>query len=169
MVPAGLLREDDRVELIEGEIIEMSALGSPHASCVGLLTRQFSAWVGEQALVWVQNPVRLSELSEPQPDVMLLRPRSDCYAKGHPGPADVLLLVEVSDSSLAYDRQVKVPLYARAGVVEVWTVDLVAQVVEVYREPVPGGYAEVFGVNLGGSVVPLAFPNHPLEVALLFP
>lgn len=168
MVPAGLLSEGDRVELIDGEIIEMSALGSPHASCVGLLTREFSAWVGERALVWVQNPVRLSDLSEPQPDLMLLRPRPDCYAKGHPGPGDILLLVEVSDSSLAYDRQIKVPLYARARVAEVWVVDLSAQVIEVYRNPGPDGYADVSELHPGSSVAPLAFPDQVLDPATLF-
>ncbi len=168
MVPAGLLREDDRVELIDGEIIEMTPIGSPHAGTVTRLIRHFSGTVGDAALVSAQNPVRLSDLSEPEPDLMLLRPRSDAYTKSHPGPADVLLVVEVSDSSLAYDRDVKVPLYSRHELGEVWIVDLSAQVILVYRHPGPDGYADVSEVHLGSSVAPLALPAHGLDTAALF-
>jgi len=147
MAAAGILSEDDRVELIEGEIIEMAAIGSRHAACVMRLTRLFSLGVGDAALVLVQNPVRLSDLSEPQPDLALLKPRADYYAAAHPGPDDVLLIVEVADSSVVYDRTVKTPLYARAGIREFWLVDLERQQVEVSREPAAGSYhaAQVHG------------------------
>jgi Uma2 family endonuclease len=115
MVEVGLLKEDERVELIEGEVIRMSPIGSRHAACVARLTKLFSRLAGDGAIVWVQNPVRLNDFSEPQPDVALLKPRADFYAGAHPAAADVLLIVEVSDTTIGYDRQVKVPLYARGG------------------------------------------------------
>jgi Uma2 family endonuclease len=137
MTQAGILSEDDRVELIEGEIVQMSPIGSRHARCVRLLNRIFSKGVGDRAIVDVQNPIRLGERLEPQPDVALLRPRPDFYAGVHPGPEDVLLIAEVMERSAAFDREVKAPLYARSGIPEVWWVDLEEEVVEVYREPSP--------------------------------
>ena len=142
MAEVGLLGEDDRVELLEGEIIDMSPIGSRHAACVNRLTRLLATGLGDRAIVAVQNPVRVSDLSEPQPDLAVLRARDDFYAEQLPGPADVLLLIEVADTSLAFDRHVKVPLYARAGVPEVWVVDLDGEVVEVFRGPGPEGYAD---------------------------
>jgi Uma2 family endonuclease len=148
MADAGILTEDDRVELIEGEIIEMAAIGSRHAACVDRLNRLFVQGTGERAVVRVQNPVRLSDLSEPQPDVTLLRPRKDFYAQAHPGPGDVLLIVEVAHSTLSYDRGIKLPLYARAGIPEVWIVDVEHRGVDVYHEPRDGQY---FVTELRGS------------------
>src|SRR5688572_716064 len=124
MGEAGILTEDDRVELIKGEIIQMPPIGSPHASHLLRISRLFNRFFLEQALIPMQNPLRLGERSEPIPDLMLLRLRPDLYAKGHPTPEDVLLLVEVSDTTLAYDQGTKVPLYARHGVSEVWVVDI---------------------------------------------
>lgn len=152
MAAAGVLSEDDRVELIEGEIIEMSPIGSRHAACVGRLTKLLERLAGDHAIVWVQNPVQVNDYSEPVPDVTLLRRRDDFYAQGKPGPADVLLLVEVADSTLGYDRQVKVPLYARAGVPEVWVVNLPGEVVEVYARPEGGEYQETRLVGRGESL-----------------
>ncbi len=163
MVPA-VLHEDSRVELIEGEIYEMTPIGSPHASAVTRFIRASSRRMGDWALISARNPLRLSDLSEPEPDVMLLVPRDDAYAAAHPGPCDVLLLVEVADSSLDFDRRVKGPLYAAAGVAEVWIVNLAADVVEVYRHPGPDGYAESFTVGIGSSIAPLAFPDVEFEV-----
>ena len=120
---AGILGEDDRVELIEGEIVEMAPIGSRHASTVARLNKYLSERFANQALVWVQNPMRLNEFSEPQPDVALLRPRSDFYASAHPSPEDILLVIEVAETSVDYDRNVKAPLYASAGVRELWLVD----------------------------------------------
>lgn len=142
MVAAGILREDSRVELIEGEIVEMGPIGSRHAGCVNRLTTLLASLVQQKAVVAVQNPIRLSPRSLPQPDLALLKYREDFYAGAHPGPADVLLVVEVSDESAAYDRDVKVPLYARAGIAEVWLVVLPEKLVEVYRHPSPRGFRE---------------------------
>ena len=124
MGQAGILGEDDRLELLEGEIVEMAPIGSRHQSVVDRLTRLFSNRVGDAAVVRVQGPVRLGDDSEPQPDLLLLRRRADFYATAHPGPEDVLLLVEVPDTSTEYDREVKLPLYARHGIAEVWLVGL---------------------------------------------
>ncbi|MCS7207332.1 MAG: Uma2 family endonuclease [Dehalococcoidia bacterium] len=162
MAETGILGEDDRVELLEGEIRTMAPIGIRHASTVLRLIRILSEKVGPHAFVNAQNPVRLGPYSEPQPDITLLVPRPDYYASAHPGPQDVLLLIEVADTSADYERQVKVPLYARAGVREVWLVDLAAGCVEVYREPAGQGYGRVERVGRGERLTPLALPG--LEV-----
>jgi Uma2 family endonuclease len=131
MARAGVLRDDDRVELIEGEIVDMTPIGSRHAAVVDLLTRWLVMGCGTRAIVRVQGPVRLGAHSEPQPDLLVLEPRDDFYQRKPPTGDDVLLLIEVADSSLQYDQAVKLPLYARAGVREVWLVDLVRDEVNV--------------------------------------
>jgi Uma2 family endonuclease len=142
MAEAGILTDPHHVELIDGEIIDMAAIGSPHAAVTNKLARLFTrALSDETALVSVQSPLRLDAHNEPQPDIMLLRFRDDDYRGSHPGAADVLLLVKVSESSLAYDRGLKLAVYARFGVPEVWIVDLAGAAVEVYREPKDGAYA----------------------------
>jgi len=143
MADAAILREDDRVELIEGEIIDMTPIGSRHASVLNRLNEIMTAPARGKAIVSVQNPIVLDEHSEPQPDLMLLEPREDYYADRHPRPRDVLLLVEVADSSADYDRRVKIPLYATSGVAEVWLIDLQGEALEVYREPGAHGYKHV--------------------------
>ena len=160
----GILGEDDRIELLEGEIVEMAPIGSRHQGTVNRLTELLSSRVSDWALVSVQGPVCLAGDSEPQPDLMLLRRRADFYATAHPGPNDVLLLVEVSDTSLEYDREVKVPLHARHGIVEVWLVGLEAGVVEVYRGPTAQGYQEVSQLLRGQSVSSGALPGLELAV-----
>jgi Uma2 family endonuclease len=164
MAEAGILGEDDRVELIEGEIVEMPPIGSPHGGTVKAFIHLFSKRVGDRALVAAQDPVRLSDISEPQPDLMLLRPRSDFYRGSHPTPADVLLLVEVADTSAAYDRSVKLPLYARAGITEYWLVDLERGVVEVHRSPGGDRYGEVQVFAAGARVSPASLPDVELGV-----
>lgn len=164
MGEVGILHEDDRVELIEGELIEMPPIGGGHMGSVIDLTRLFSRRAGDAALVSVQNPVRLPPGSEPRPDIVLLRPRPDSYRGGPPGPEDVLLLVEVADTTLAYDRDVKAPLYARAGIVEVWIVDLQGQRVTVYREPGEAGYHQVTVHEPGATLAPLALPDVTITV-----
>ncbi len=124
MAEVDILGEDDRVELIDGEIIEMAPIGRLHAVCVVRLTDLFGETLRRRAIVWAQNPIGLGERSEPQPDLALLRWRPNFYADADPRPEDVLLIIEVADTSLAYDRDIKVPLYARAGIPEVWLVDL---------------------------------------------
>jgi len=167
MLRSGILLEDDRVELIEGEIVEMSPVGSEHAALVNRWTRLLSLELGDRAIVSVQNPIRLGDLSEPEPDLALLRPRDDFYAQAHPGPEDVLLLIEVCDSSAAYDREVKVPLYAAHAVAEVWLVDVRRQVVEAFRDPDPArrGYRDVVRFERGDALTPRALPELRLDVA----
>lgn len=149
MAEVGILSEDDRVELVEGEIVEMSPIGSRHQGCVNRLTALLTEFAARRYVVGVQGPLRLGEHSEPQPDIALLKPRDDFYSAGHPTPEDVLLLIEVSETSAGYDREVKLPLYARAGVGEVWIVDLGAQTVEVNSHPEAGFYGTATTVRRG--------------------
>jgi Uma2 family endonuclease len=165
MGEAGILHEDDRVELIEGEIVQMSPIGSRHAACVKRLNGLFSRQIGQTAIViGVQDPIHLGEYSEPQPDITLLRPRPDFYVSAHPGPADILLVVEVADTSVEYDRGVKIPLYARAGIREYWIVDLAGESVEVYRDPSPEGYRQARQLRRSERIAPEAFPD--VEIAI---
>jgi len=159
MAKVGILHEDDRVELIEGEIVEMAPIGRYHASSVDRLTRVLSQGVGQRVILRVQSPIHLGEHSEPQPDISLLRPKDDFYASGHPGPEDVLLLIEVADTTAEYDRQVKIPLYARAGIGEVWLVDLTQDQVEVYRQPGPRGYRQILMPDAEDRLAPQALPD----------
>lgn len=140
MGEAGILTEDDRVELVEGEIIEMSPIGERHAACVDRLAELFSEQLQRRVIVRVQNPIQLGSFSEPQPDIALLKRRDDFYRRAHPTADDVLLVVEVADTTIEYDRQIKVPLYARAGIAEVWIVNLVDEQIEIYAQPVSDAY-----------------------------
>jgi Uma2 family endonuclease len=142
MVDAGLLSPDARVELIDGEIIDMPPMKSRHASAIALLNRELVRAVGDAGLVTCQTPLRLDDYSEPEPDFMVLRSKSDGYREALPTAADVLLLVEVSDTTAGYDRKIKVPLYARHGVAECWIVDLDAGAVRTFRRPGARGYEE---------------------------
>lgn len=164
IVAAGVFAEDDRVELVDGEIIEMSPLGPRHSACIDRLTELLVPLVKGLAIVRVQSPIRLSKYSEPQPDVTLLQWRTDYYTNGHPEPEDVLLLIEVADSSLVYDRDVKLPLYARAGVQEVWLVALLQQTVTVYRAPSETGYGESHEARRGETIAPLTLPEAGVAV-----
>jgi Uma2 family endonuclease len=154
MAHAGILHEDDRVELIEGEIIEMASIGSRHAACVDRLNRILVRQAGEDAVVRVQNPVRLSDLSEPQPDLALLRPRTDFYAERHPLPPDTILIIEVADSTLGYDRGIKVPLYGRTGIPELWIVNLDERVVELFADPGEGRFRKRAELGSGAVLRP---------------
>ena len=167
MAKAGILHEDDRVELIEGEIIEMAAVGDRHVACVLELNRTFSTRVAERAWVSVQNPVRLSATSEPEPDLALLRPRPDRYRTGLPRAEDVLLLIEVSDTTLAYDRGIKLRLYALAGIPEVWIWDLKRRRVLLFREPAGAAYRHTETV-VEGAVAPAAFPDLAVNLEDIF-
>jgi Uma2 family endonuclease len=164
MAEAGILHEDDRIELIEGEIVEMAPIGSNHASYVDRLAQLFFGLISGRAIIRVQSPIHLGEYSELQPDVTLLRARPDFYASAHPGPADILLLIEVADTSAAYDREVKAPLYARADIQEYWIVDLAEKSVEVYREPNPEGFRLIRLLRQGDRITPEAFPD--VEIAI---
>lgn len=164
MAEAGILHEDDRIELIEGEIVEMSPIGSRHAACVKRLIKLLIREIGDSGVVGAQDPVLLPDDTEPEPDVMVLQPREDFYAEAHPTPEDVLLLIEVSDTSLAYDREVKLPLYARAVIPEVWIVDLADEKVHVYSWPTGGSYEDLRSVGRSGSVTPSALPSLAVSV-----
>jgi len=165
MVGAGILAEDDRVELIEGEIVRISPIGSRHAACVDRLTALFTRRLGRRAIVRVQSPVVLGRRSEPQPDLAILKPRGDYYADKHPGASDVLLIVEVIESSGEFDRASKVPLYARAGILEVWLVDLPGEAIETYRQPTLRSYRAKVHVVRSRRVSPAAFPRMALRVS----
>jgi Uma2 family endonuclease len=152
MAEAGILGEDDRVELVGGELVEMTPIGTRHLACVVALTHLLVEASGRRWFVSAQNPVRLSERDEPQPDLSLLGRRPNPGAPAPPGPEDVLLVVEVSDTTLSYDRNVKLPLYAQAGIAEAWIVDLAGQKVEVHHGPGPRGYRDLWAFGPGEKV-----------------
>jgi Uma2 family endonuclease len=153
MAEAGILKEGERVELIDGEVVYMSPIGTRHAACVKRLIALLTEQVGRSAIVGAQDPVQLSEYVEPQPDISLLRYRDDYYAGQSPTAEDAFLLIEVADTSLAYDRDVKVPLYARGDVPEVWVVDLTGDAVLVRRKPEDGAYTEARTARRGDALV----------------
>ena len=165
MAEAGVFGEDDRIELIEGEILEMSPIGSHHAARVARLQQRFGRVLAGRVLVWTQNPIRLDDRSEPQPDLVLLEPRDDFYESALPGPEKVVLVVEIADSSAEYDRQIKAPLYGRSGIPEYWLVDLIRRVITVYREPSRDGYQAVRVAQPGEQISPSAFSDVQLDVA----
>ena len=150
MLAAGVLHEDARVELIAGEIVAMAAMGPKHLRCVNRLTRLLVRAVGDTASVSVQNAIILSDRTMPQPDLTLLRGQDE--QETVPTAADVLVVIEVADSSLAYDREVKLPLYAAAGIPEAWIVDLGAQRIERHTQPGPGGYNAMLRFGRGETV-----------------
>jgi Uma2 family endonuclease len=164
MSEAGILSENDQVELINGEIIEMSPIGRRHTACVNRLNSVFSQLLGKKVIVAVQNPIILNNLSEPEPDIALLQPRADFYESGHPQPQDIFLLIEVADSSLEYDRDVKIPLYASSGITEVWLVDIYEQVIIVYRYPSENGYSDIQKLSRGEKMSIQAFSEINLVV-----
>ncbi|MEK0081999.1 Uma2 family endonuclease [Benzoatithermus flavus] len=169
MAEAGILDEDDRVELLDGEIFDMSPIGSVHAARVGRIADRPAQRCGDRALVRRQNPILLDDHSEPEPDIAVVLPRSDYYLLEHPKPADVLLLIEIADSSARSDRAKKLPLYAAAGIPEVWLVDLSGDRVEICRDPAEGRYATVRDLGRGTEVAPLALPDVRLEIVDLLP
>ncbi len=170
MGEAGVFAPEARLELIEGEIIEMAPIGSQHAGMVNTLNRLFNRAAGDLALVSVQNPVVAGERSVPQPDLALLRPRADSYTRSHPTAADILLVVEVADATRVFDIGTKVPLYARSGIAETWVVDVQERALHVYRDPgATTGYGTSFTLAGAGSVSPLALPAIVISLAALFP
>lgn len=164
MGEAGILTEDDRVELIEGEIVVMPPIGEGHFGNVNRFNDAFYVFRG-RAVIHIQNPVRLGLKSEPEPDVVLLKYRDDFYSGKFPEPEDVLLLVEIADSSLGYDRRTKEPLYAKAGIQEYWIVDLIHGELIVHREPSKSRYSSIQSFKPGDTIAPLAFPDVSLAVA----
>ena len=168
MGEVGILTKNDRVELIDGEILQMSPIGSHHSECVGTLTERLVLAVAGLARLRPQLPLRISTNTELQPDIILVRTGAH-YWKEHPRPEDVLLLVEVAETSYRYDHDVKLPRYARENIPEVWIVDLVRGAVEVHREPSPTGYRSERRVERGGTLTPAAFPDVAIIVDEILP
>lgn len=169
MGETGVFSPEARLELIEGEIIEMAPIGPQHAYCVNTLLRLFVQRAGELGIVSAQNPIVISSRSVPEPDVALLKPRRDGYRQSHPESSEVLLAVEVSDSTAAFDIERKVPLYGRCGIPEVWVVDVSGGVVRVYRQPSAFGYGESFTVGADDRIECELVPQVWVAVRELFP
>ena len=167
MGETGVLQRDARVELLNGEIVDISPIGSSHAGMVNRLNSIFTKLARERWMVAVQNPLRLDDQSEPEPDLLLLKPSVDDYTGRHPQPEDVFLLVEVADASLEYDRDEKLPAYGRGGIQEVWIVNLRDRAIEVFREPHFTGCSSKTALRQGDQAKPIAFPDVALDVAEL--
>lgn len=164
MVATGILTKDDHVELLNGEVYQKMPKGPKHTARIKALIAKLTALLGSRALIGCQDPVALNEFSEPEPDISVLKARDDFYESGHPEPKDVLFLVEVSDSTLDYDRDLKVPLYAACDVPEVWLVDVNARTITVYQCPEGNRYTQN-QVYRPGDTVPLsAFPGEGVSV-----
>ena len=166
MVEAGVFRPEERLELIHGEIVEMSPIGPGHGAGVASLTKRFVIGVGDRAVVWIQSSARMALDSVPQPDLALLRPRS--YRRANPTPEDILLVVEVAETSLRYDRTAKLQLYASAGIPEYWVVSAEDEWVEVYRSPEGQAYRESRRLHRDDTIAPLTFPDVVITVADIF-
>lgn len=165
MAGIGILKDGERTELIDGEVIEMSPMGVPHSSAVMRVTAFFTSALKDKVTVAVQLPVRLNAFNEPQPDIGLLRLRKDFYRSRHPGPGDVLLILEISDTSLRYDRDVKLGVYAASRIPEFWVLDLVENALLVFREPARGAYATSQKFQREDFVSMLAFPDIRIAVS----
>lgn len=163
MAEAGIIADGERVELIEGEIVQMSPIGDRHSLAVNRANMIFARGVGDRAVVSVQNPASMDRYNEPQPDVVLIRPREGFYGTGKPAPEDVLLMIEVADTTLRKDRNVKLPVYARNGIREVWIVDLQHDVILVFRDPKDGAYQTSETFKLGQLIRCGAFPEFAIE------
>ena len=168
MAEHGIIAPDARVELIDGEIIDMPPIGSSHNGIVNQLNRLFTEAIGAAAVVQVQGSIELPRHSQPQPDVALLRPRADFYKRTLPQPEDVLLLVEVADSTLVYDRDVKAPLYARYRIPEYWLIDVAGERVTAFAVPGDAGYDIRETLVDPRAVAPAALPGAALDLGALF-
>jgi Uma2 family endonuclease len=168
MGEAGILGPDDRVELLEGEIARMAPIGSWHAGTVAAIDHLFAQRVGKEAIVWVQNPIVLPPYSEPQPDITLLKPRVDFYRLTPAVASDILLVIEVSDTSLTYDRDVKIPLYARHGIAEAWLIDKQAQTVSIFLVPGDSGYRRLLTPARNATVSPSLLPHISIPISDLW-
>ncbi len=164
LAEVGLIGPDERTELLDGEVVFQMPINSPHAGCVNRLTRSLSRQLSDRAIIAVQNPIRLGRISLPQPDLSILRLRADSYGDSHPEPGDAFALIEVADSSLDLDRQLKVPLYAEAGIAEVWLVDLIHGAIEVYRDPDARGFRSMVRHERGTTLGLAGFPDVVLTV-----
>ncbi len=168
MIDAGILDENVRVELIRGEIVPKMPIGDNHSACVKRLNLFLGRAAGPRAIIGIQDPIRLTD-SEPEPDVSVVAPRADFYADGKPGPNDIMLLIEVADSSLEFDREDKLPIYAEAGIAEYWIVNLQEEVIEVYRDPAEEVYRNQTIARRGDSLTLLALPDVTVAVRDILP
>ena len=164
LAECGILGEDNRVELLDGQVVEMTPIGPRHAVCVDRLNRLLSRIAGDSAVVRVQSPVTLGSRTEPEPDIALLQLPIERYQQTHPRPADLLLVIEVADTSADYNREVKIPLYARAGIPETWLVNIPSERIETYRNPGPEGYGDVRTAGRGDRLTPLLLDEVTLGV-----
>ncbi len=164
MSEVGVLKEDDRIELIDGEMIKMAPIGSRHLAKVNRLARLLSQSAGNQVIVSVQNPIALPPNNEPQPDIALLKPRTDDYESALPGPSDILLVVEIADTTLSYDRDAKVPIYANHNIVETWLIDIQSKSLTICLDPSDKGYQRFLTPQIDEVISPLLLPN--VRVAL---
>lgn len=174
LIEHGFFGEDDRIELIDGYLVQMSPIRPPHAFCVGQLHEAFLLQLGGRAAVRSQQPVTLpGQTSEPEPDLALAVPPAQRYSARHPGPEDILLIVEVADATLPSDRTTKLRLYAEASISEYWIVNLVERTVEVHRRPHQSGRQAIYGerqiVDTNGSLAPVAFPECRIDFSQVFP
>lgn len=160
----GVFENDEKTELINGEIIKMSPIGKRHASCVNRCNRLFYQTLGDRILISVQNPIQLNDLSQPQPDLVLLQPRPDFYEKQHPQPSDILLLIEVADTTIEFDQQVKIPLYCQNHIQEVWLIDLNQNIIRMYRTPTANGYQFIQLFEPEQTLALGAFPDVTINV-----
>lgn len=168
MREAAILSEDDRVELLDGEIYVMSPIGPLHVAIINKLNKILTKQVGDDGIISIQNPIRLSDYSEPQPDIAILSPRDDFYTSALATPDDVLLVIEIADSSLDYDRDEKLPRYARAQISEVWLVDLNKSVIEQYTLPLQAEYTQLHKVLLGNSITATKIAHVQISTNQLF-
>ncbi len=156
---AGVFAEGDRLELINGEITKMSPTGRKHAACINRLVRSFTKKLGAQIVLSVQNSIRMDDNSQPQPDLAILKLRNDFYEEGLPKPSDILLIIEVADSTIAYDRDIKMPLYAAAGIPEMWLFDVNQKVIEAYSLPSSSRYKQMRRYEANDTLAMIAFPD----------
>ncbi|WP_069791675.1 Uma2 family endonuclease [Cyanobacterium sp. IPPAS B-1200] len=164
IITSGVLKEDYLIELINGEIFEISPVGFKHASCVKKINYLFAEKLGSKVIIGVQDPIKLNNNSEPQPDIVLLKPRKDFYANDHPTVEDIFLLIEVADSSIDYDRTFKIPIYAENKVREVWLVDLNQNLLEIYQNPQKNYYQNITKLSSEDSLT-LSQPE-PITIRL---
>jgi Uma2 family endonuclease len=168
MRETGILTEDDRVELLDGEIYVMSPIGPFHVGLVNKLNKLLTIQVGDAGIISIQNPIRLDDYSEPQPDIAILSPRDDYYTQALATPDDVLLVIEIADSSLDYDRDEKLPRYARSHIGEVWIIDVNRAVIEQYTQPAQGEYTQLHKVLLGQRITVVQLPMVNLTTDQVF-
>ena len=165
MTEAGILPEESGWEVIDGYLIDKMTIGSKHASIVKRLNNLLAAAVRDNAIISVQDPIHIDDYNEPEPDVAILKPRQDFYAESHPGPQDVLLLIEVSDSTIKYDRDIKINLYANAALVEVWIVNLAEETIERYSSPAHGRFGSIETFTSGDSITSISLQDLSLNVS----